>query len=199
MNTPLQRIQENFNESIHIKMRALETITPQIAKAGEAMVQCLLHNNKILSCGNGGSASDAQHFSAEMLNRFEEERPSLPAFTLSSDASTLTAIANDYHFDQIFSKQIKALGQKNDLLLAISTSGNSKNILQAVTAAHDRNMQIVALTGRDGGQLSQQLGPEDIEIRIPSDSTARIQEVHILVIHCLCDYIDRQLFKINQE
>lgn len=197
MNIQLERVKQHFNESIQTKMLALETITPQIVNAGELMVRCLLNNNKILSCGNGGSASDAQHFSAEMLNRFEAERPSLPAFTLTADCSTLTSIANDYHFEQIFSKQIKALGQTNDVLLAISTSGDSANIIQAVQTAHDRNMHVVALTGRSGGELAKLLKSEDIEIRVPSESTARIQETHILVIHCLCDFIDLQLFKNN--
>ena len=199
MNIQLERIKQHFNESIQTKMLTLETMAAQIINAGELMVHCFLNNNKVLSCGNGGSASDAQHFSAEMLNRFEVERPSLPAFTLTADSSTLTSIANDYHFEQTFSKQIKALGQTNDLLLAISTSGNSANIIRAIHAAHDRNMHVVALTGRSGGELTKLLKPEDIEIRVPSESTARIQETHILVIHCLCDFIDLQLFKNNEE
>ena len=199
MNTQLERIKQHFDDSIQTKILALETVVPQIANAGQLMVRCLLNNNKILSCGNGGSASDAQHFSAEMLNRFEAERPSLPAFTLTADCSTLTSIANDYNFQQIFSKQVKALGQTNDLLLAISTSGNSANIVEAVQAAHDRNMHVVALTGRNGGELAKVLKPEDIEIRVPSQSTARIQETHILVIHCLCDFIDHQLFENHED
>ena len=158
------------------------------------MVNCLLSGNKILSCGNGGSAGDAQHFSSELLNRFEQERPSLPALSLCTDNSTLTAISNDYSYDEVFSKQIRALGQPGDLLLAISTSGQSTNVLQAISTAHDKEMNVVALTGKDGGQLAELLGENDIEIRVPSDSTARIQEVHLLVIHCLCDLIDNQLF-----
>lgn len=190
----LDRIKQHFHQSIQTKTLTLESLSPQIINAGQLMLDCLLNNKKILSCGNGGSASDAQHFSAEMLNRFEAERPSLPAIALTADCSTLTSIANDYHFEQIFSKQIKALGQVNDLLLAISTSGNSANIIQAIQAAHDRHMHIVALTGCEGGELAKMLKPEDIEIRVPSHSTARIQETHILVIHCLCDFIDQQLF-----
>jgi D-sedoheptulose 7-phosphate isomerase len=158
------------------------------------MVQCLLNNGKILSCGNGGSAGDAQHFSAELVNRFEKERPALPALALTTDSSTLTAIANDYDYSQIFSKQITALGQPGDILLAISTSGNSANVVEAINASHDREMSIVALTGKDGGPMAQLLNEQDIEIRIPSDRTARIQEVHLVVIHCLCDFIDTQLF-----
>ncbi len=162
--------------------------------AGETMVNCLLNDGKILSCGNGGSAGDAQHFSAELLNRFEKERPGLPAIAITTDSSTLTAIANDYDYNEIFSKQVSALGQSNDVLLAISTSGNSPNIVEAIRAAHDREMKIVALTGRDGGAMADLLSAEDIEIRVPSDRTARIQEVHLVVIHCLCDYIDTKLF-----
>ena len=162
--------------------------------AGEVMVGSLLNDGKILSCGNGGSAGDAQHFSAELLNRFEKERPGLPAIAITTDSSTLTAIANDYSYNEIFSKQVSALGQSNDVLLAISTSGNSANVMEAMKAAHERDMKIVALTGRDGGAMADLLSAEDIEIRVPADRTARIQEVHLVVIHCLCDYIDTKLF-----
>ena len=165
-----------------------------IQHAGNCIVQSLLNEGKILSCGNGGSAGDAQHFSAELLNRFEKERPGLPAVALSTDSSTLTAIANDYHYNEIFAKQVTALGQSNDVLLAISTSGNSANVIEAIKAAHDRKMSVVALTGRDGGALAGQLREKDVEIRVPSDRTARVQEVHLVVIHCLCDFIDTQLF-----
>lgn len=157
------------------------------------MTDCLLNNGKILSCGNGGSAGDAQHFSAEMLNRFEMERPGLPAMALTTDSSTLTSIANDYCYDDIFSKQVRALGQPGDCLLAISTSGNSENVLRAVQAAHERGVQVVALTGRDGGKMAGIYREDDVEIRVPATATARIQEVHLLVIHCLCDLIDRRL------
>lgn len=190
-----ERIKHNFNESIQTKAASMDVLVDPIAQAGELMVQCLLNNHKILSCGNGGSAADAQHFSAEMLNRFEAERPSLPAMALTTDASTVTSIANDYSFNEIFAKQIKALGQAGDILLAISTSGQSKNILHAVAAAHMRDMCIVALTGRDGGEMPNLLNAQDVEIRVPADSTARIQETHLLIIHCICDIIDRQLFE----
>jgi len=158
------------------------------------MVRCLLENGKILCCGNGGSAGDAQHFSAELLNRFERERPGLPALALTADSSTITAIANDYSYEEIFSKQISALGQAGDVLLAISTSGNSANVIQAIKAGQDREMLVVALTGKDGGGVARSLSDKDVEIRVSSDSTARIQEVHLVVIHCLCDFIDTQLF-----
>ena len=147
----------------------------------------------MLSCGNGGSAGDAQHFSSEMVNRFERERPGLPAVALTTDSSTLTSIANDYDYSRVFARQIEALGQPNDLLLAISTSGHSSNIKAAIEAAHEREMGVVALTGRDGGDAAKLLRPGDVELRVPSDSTARIQEVHLLVIHCLCDLVDLQL------
>ena len=183
-----------FNESIQTKLDAIEVLTNPIEQASTIMVQALLNDKKILSCGNGGSASDAQHFSGEMLNRFERERPSLPAIALNTDTATLTAIANDYSYTQIFSKQINALGQNGDILLAISTSGNSENIVHAVQSAHNCQMRVVALTGREGGRIASLLGDGDVEIRIPSPTTARIQEVHILVIHCLCDLIDQQIF-----
>jgi D-sedoheptulose 7-phosphate isomerase len=157
-------------------------------------VNSLLKNGKILSCGNGGSAGDAQHFSAELLNRFEKERPGLPAMALTTDSSTLTAIANDYSYEEIFSKQVSALGQASDVLLAISTSGNSANVAAAMKAAQERKMLTVVLSGNDGGLMTGLLGNQDIEIRVPSNRTARIQEVHLVVIHCLCDFIDTQLF-----
>lgn len=190
-----QRIKHNFNESVQTKITAAEVLVDPIAQAGELMVQCLLSNHKILSCGNGGSAADAQHFSSEMLNRFEAERPSLPAIALTTDASTVTSIANDYSYNEIFSRQIKGLGANGDILLAISTSGRSKNILNAVDAAHHREMKVIALTGRDGGEIATLLTANDIEILVPTESTARIQETHLLIIHCLCDIIDHQLFK----
>ncbi len=188
------RIRQLFTDSIETKTRAMEVLVPSIEQASQLMVNCLLNEGKILTCGNGGSAGDAQHFSSELLNRFERERPSLPALALTTDSSTITSIANDYSYDEIFSKQIRALGQPGDVLLAISTSGNSGNVLQAIQAAHDRDMLVVALTGRDGGAMASLLLPEDSEIRVPARSTARIQEVHLLAIHCLCDLIDRQLF-----
>lgn len=195
----LERIKDSFTESIQTKIDAAEALPESIEKAAEMMVQCLLGGNKILSCGNGGSAGDAQHFSAELLNRYEIERPPLPAIALSCDTSTITAIANDYSYDEIFSKQILALGQPGDILLAISTSGNSGNIIKAMEAALSRDMTIVALTGKDGGAMAGLMSAGDVEIRVPSNVTARIQEVHLLVIHCLCDNIDRTLFPQDEQ
>lgn len=194
---PVDRIKQLINDSAQTKLIAAETLPESIAAAGEIMVQCLLNNHKILSCGNGGSAGDAQHFSSEMLNRFERERPSLPAIALTTDTSALTSIANDYDYSEVFSKQIKALGQPGDVLLAISTSGNSKNVLRAIDIAHERQMRVIGLTGKDGGEMSALLNAEDYEIRAPSDITARIQEVHLLVIHTLCDLIDNRLFGMD--
>lgn len=184
----------HFTGSIQTKKDAMDNLCELIELASQKMVNALLGDGKILTCGNGGSAGDAQHFSSEMLNRFERERPGLPAIALTTDTSTLTSIANDYHFDEVFSKQIRALGQSGDVLLVFSTSGNSANILKAVAAAHDRDISVVALTGKDGGALAPLLQHSDIEIRVPSLSTARVQEVHLLITHCLCDLIDHQLF-----
>ncbi len=189
-----ERIKEQFEQSAQLKLQVMETLAPAIATAAELMGSQLLQERKILSCGNGGSAGDSQHFSSEMLNRFERERPGLPAMALTTDTSTITSIANDYHYDEIFAKQVRALGQTGDILLAISTSGNSSNVVQAMKAAHDRGMLVVALTGKEGGEMALNLAEGDIEIRVPSSSTARVQEVHLLVIHCLCDAIDRMLF-----
>ncbi|MFW0082761.1 MAG: phosphoheptose isomerase [Coxiella endosymbiont of Haemaphysalis qinghaiensis] len=189
------RIKHNFNESIQTKITSAEALVNPIAQAGELMAQCLLSNHKILSCGNGGSAADAQHFSSEMLNRFKAERPSLPAIALTTDASTVTSIANDYGYEEIFSRQIKGLGASGDILLAMSTSSRSKNILNAVNAAHQREMNVIVLTGRDGGEIATLLTANDVEIRVPAESTARIQETHLLIIHCLCDIIEYQLFE----
>ena len=190
----LDRIKDNFTESIQTKIAALEALAAPIEQAGMIMVNSLLGGHKILSCGNGGSAGDAQHFSAELLNRYETERPSLPAIALTTDSSTITSIANDYHYDEVFSKQVRALGSKGDVLLAISTSGNSSNVIKAIEAAVARDMPIIALTGKDGGDIAGLLGENDVEIRVPSARTARIQEVHLVVIHCLCDIIDTTLF-----
>jgi D-sedoheptulose 7-phosphate isomerase len=192
--TSIERIKQLFEDSIRTKQLALETLPVIVESAGQRIVQALLTDRKILSCGNGGSAGDAQHFSSELLNRFERERPGLPAIALTTDTSTLTSIANDYSYNEIFSKQIRALGNTGDILLAISTSGNSSNVIQAIQAAHDRGMGVVALTGKDGGNMASLLEADDIEIRVASNSTARIQEVHLLVIHSLCDYIDCALF-----
>ena len=190
----LQRILKHFEESIEVKRESMSLLGAVIASATESMTVALNSGGKILSCGNGGSAGDAQHFSAELLNRFERERPGLPAMALTTDSSTLTAIANDYSYEQIFSKQVLALGNTNDCLLAISTSGNSPNVLAAVQAAHEKSMSVVALTGRDGGEIARALHDGDIEIRVPSERTARVQEVHLVVIHCLCDGIDQAIF-----
>ena len=187
-----ERVLAQFRESIALK-QASESLAPGIVAAGQLLTQCLLNDGKILSCGNGGSASDAQHFSGEMLGRFEMERPGLPAVALTTDTSALTAIGNDYQYADIFSRQIRALGQSGDVLLAISTSGNSENVLRAVRTAHERGMRVIALTGRDGGSIAQALSADDLEIRVPAQRTARIQEVHILTIHCLCDLVDAEL------
>lgn len=188
------RVRDHFAASIDTKTRATALLVEPIVAAADLMVRCLLADGKILSCGNGGSAGDAQHFSSEMLNRFERERPALPAIALSTDTSTLTSIANDYSYQEIFAKQLRALGREGDILLAISTSGNSGNVLEAIKVAHQRGIRVVALTGRDGGKMAELLRGDDIEIRVPSNVTARIQEVHLLVIHCLCDLIDTHLF-----
>jgi D-sedoheptulose 7-phosphate isomerase len=188
-----ERIQRLFNQSIQTKIEALPLLTQPISDAARLIFDRLLEGNKILSCGNGGSAGDAQHFSSEMLNRYERERPGLPAIALTTDSSTVTSISNDYDFSLVYSRQIEALGQPNDLLLAISTSGNSSNVNHAVQSAHEREMAVVALTGKEGGELSKLLAQGDVEIRVPSTVTARIQEVHLLIIHCLCDLVDQQL------
>jgi D-sedoheptulose 7-phosphate isomerase len=188
-----ERVRQHFEESIAIKQAATDVLNDSIVAAGDCMSSSLLREGKILSCGNGGSAGDAQHFSSELLNRFEMERPGLPAMALTTDSSTLTSIANDYAYEDIFSKQIRALGHENDVLLAISTSGNSENINRAIVAAHERGMRVVALSGRDGGQMAGYLSENDIEVRVPANRTARIQEVHLLVIHCICDLIDSTL------
>ena len=191
------RITHIFRESIESIELASRVVTPQIEKAAKLMIDCLLGGGKILVAGNGGSAADAQHFSAEMLNRFESDRPPLPAMALTTDTSTLTAVANDFEYGQVFSKQISALGQPRDTLLVISTSGNSENLSQAVVAAHEKEMVCVALNGKQGGALSALLTGGDVDIIVPGKSTARIQEVHGIVIHCFCDLIDRHLLGIH--
>jgi len=188
------RISQNFIESIEEKKEAQAALVTSIAEAIQTMVTSLQRGNKILACGNGGSAADAQHFSAELLNRFERERDPLAAIALTTDSSTLTSIGNDYDFAQIFSKQIKGLGREGDVLLAISTSGNSGNIIDAVNVAQEKKMRVIGLTGGSGGALSAKLRPEDTLISVPSEKTARIQEVHLLCLHCFCDGIDAVLF-----
>src|SRR5690625_2812730 len=191
---PHERVLQQFHESIRTKQMAMDQLASVVVQAARTMARALQGEGKILSCGNGGSAADAQHFSSELLNRFEMERPGLPAMALTTDSSTITSIANDYDYRDIFAKQVRALGQSGDVLLAISTSGNSPDVVAAVEAAHERDMPVVALTGRDGGAMAPLLEEADIEVRVPSTVTARIQEVHLLVIHCLCDLIDQYLF-----
>ncbi|MGH0034635.1 MAG: phosphoheptose isomerase [Myxococcota bacterium] len=192
-----QRITELFEESIETKRRASAVLVEPIAEAGRMMAQCLEGGGKILSCGNGGSAGDAQHFASELVNRFERERRPLAALALTTDSQVVTAIANDYRFEDVFAKQVSALGAPGDVLLAVSTSGESADVVEAVAAAHQRQMRVVALDGREGGKLAGALGEGDVEIRVPARSTARIQEVHLLVVHCLCDAIDRSLFGVG--
>ncbi len=184
------RITQHFSDSARTKLAAAAALAGPVARAAELMAGSLLANGKILACGNGGSAADAQHFAAELLNRFEADRPGLAAMALTTDASTITSIANDFDFEQVFSKQVRALGQPQDLLLAISTSGNSRNVVEAIQAAHDRQMGVIALTGRNGGMIGELLSADDIHLCVQHNSTARIQEVHILCLHCLCDAVD---------
>lgn len=189
-----ERIKSHFTASSDAKQQTLLTAGSAIAQAAERLAHCLQQHGKVLACGNGGSAADAQHFAAELINRFEMERPGLPAIAITTDTSALTAIANDYAFEAVFAKQVRALGRQGDVLLAISTSGNSPNILAALEAAQALCMTTIALTGRDGWCIASRLGSKDIEIRVSASSTARIQEVHILIIHCLCDLVDHLLF-----
>jgi D-sedoheptulose 7-phosphate isomerase len=193
----ISRISENFSESAHLKLQSMDVLAGPIADAAERMVQCLKRDGKILACGNGGSAADSQHFAAELINRFEMERPPLAAIALTTDTSILTSIGNDYDFDQIFSKQVRALGHAEDVLLAISTSGNSRNVIAAIEVAHENGLAIVALTGRNGGKIAEILDSKDIHICVPSNSTARIQEVHLLTLHCICDAIDCLLLGVQ--
>ncbi|HEY0847515.1 MAG TPA: phosphoheptose isomerase [Noviherbaspirillum sp.] len=189
-----QRIQAHFQESAELKIKAASVLAQPIAQAVELMFTALSNGNKILACGNGGSAADCQHFAAELVGRFERERLPLPALALTTDTSILTAVGNDYSFQEVFSKQVQAFGQSGDILLALSTSGNSPNVLAAVDAALERDMRIVALTGKGGGAIARRLTDADVHICVPHDRTARIQEVHLLTIHCLCDGIDVALF-----
>ncbi|MGL6071515.1 phosphoheptose isomerase [Craterilacuibacter sp.] len=189
----IARVNGHFLESIATKQQSMDALSPGVALAAERMVASLMNEGKILACGNGGSAADAQHFAAEMVGRFEKERPGLAAISLATDTSALTAIGNDYDFDLIFSKQVRALGQQGDVLLAISTSGNSANVIEAIYAAHERGMTVIAFTGKDGGKIADILGAEDVHLNVPVSRTARIQEVHLLLIHAMCDAIDCML------
>lgn len=187
------RVKDNFLAHDELLQVCKTLLAPDIVAAANKMIDALLADKKTLICGNGGSAADAQHFSSELLNRFEKERPGLPAISLATDVSTLTSIANDYNYDDIFSKQVRALGSPGDILLVISTSGNSANIIRAVEAAHERDMTCIALNGREGGELTTSMNQNDINICVPGQSTARIQEIHIIAIHCICDLIDFHL------
>jgi D-sedoheptulose 7-phosphate isomerase len=190
----LERVAAHFAESARLKSEAAKVLGAPIAHAGRVLAESLRAGGKVLACGNGGSAADAQHFAAELVNRFEVERPPLAAVALTTDSSNLTSIANDYAWEQVFSKQLRALGRRGDVLLAISTSGNSKNVLEALPVAHELGVRTIALTGNGGGRMAAQLRPDDVHICVPHKQTARIQEVHLLVLHCLCDAIDFQLF-----
>lgn len=193
----IERIIGHFNESARLKLDVAELLAPAIARAADQILQCVLRDGKVMSCGNGGSAADAQHFSSEMINRFEHDRPGLAAIALSTDTSTLTSIANDDAFENVFARQVSALGHPGDVLLAISTSGHSPNIVAAAEAARGRDMTVIALTGRDGGGLAEQLSDRDVLICVPADSTARIQEIHLLTLHCLCDAVDSALLGVE--
>ncbi len=187
------RIAQHFHDSAKLKQEAAASLAEPIARAVEMMVNSLLASGKIMACGNGGSAADAQHFAAELVNRFEAERPPLAALALTTDSSTMTSIANDYRFEDVFAKQVRALGQPEDVLLAISTSGNSANVIEAIHAAHELELRVIALTGRNGGAIAELLNEQDVHLCVPAERTARIQEVHLLTLHCLCDGIDALL------
>lgn len=189
-----ERVRHLFGINMETKMALADTLSEPIAKAGQRLVNCLLADGKILICGNGGSGANCMHFASAMLNHFEVERPSLPVFNLSADAAHLSASAHDNHYSQVFARQIHALGQEGDVLLLLTTSGNSDSMLHALHAANERGMDAIALSGRDGGVLANHLGPEDLELRVVSDSSARIREMHLFILHCFCDLIDQSLF-----
>lgn len=194
MSQTEERVKQLFGASIETKIAVADTLSGSIAKAGERLVKCLLNDGKILLCGSGGSAANCLHFSTAMINHFEVERPALPVIALTTDPACLTSITSDGHFDQVFARQIQALGQEGDVLLVLSTSANANSILQAVNAANDRGMDTIALSGRDGGVLANHLGPEDIELRVQADNAALIRETHLFILHCFCDLIDQSLF-----
>ena len=187
-------LRKHFDEGVELRRRMAETLPAEIARAGEALAAALKAGRKALACGNGGSAADSQHFAAELVGRFERERPGLPAIALTVDSSALTAIANDYDWDRVFAKQVEALGAAGDFLLAISTSGNSKNVLEAIRAAHAKGAHVIALTGRDGGEMGRMLRAGDFHLNVAHPRTMRVQEVHLLVIHCLCEVVDNVIF-----
>ena len=193
----IARVARHFEDSAQTKLDAVETMAAPIAAAVEAMTHCLINGGKLLACGNGGSAADSQHFAAELIGRFEAERQELAAIALTTDSSILTSVGNDYSFNQIFARQVRGLGHAGDVLLAISTSGNSGNVIEAIRAAHEADMRVVALTGRGGGQIGEMLGDEDIHLCVPAERTARIQETHLVAIHCLCDGIDALLLGVE--
>lgn len=194
----IARVTRHFEDSAQTKLNAMEVLAAPIAAAIETLTGSLINGGKILACGNGGSAADAQHFAAELVGRFEAERQELAAIALTTDTSIITAVANDYAFNQIFARQVRALGHAGDVLLAISTSGNSGNVIEAIQAAHDAEMRVVALTGRGGGRIGEMLADEDIHLCVPAERTARIQETHLLIIHCLCDGIDSLLLGVEE-
>lgn len=189
-----ERVRHLFGVNIEAKIAMADTMSVDIARAAQRLITCLLNDNKIFLCGNGGSAANCLHFSAAMLNHLDVERPPLPVIALTTDMSSLTAISNEGHYDQVFARQIQALGQENDVLIAISTTGNSNSVLNAVNAANEKGIDIIALSGRDGGVLANHLGPEDVELRVPGDTAARIRETHLFILHCFCDLIDQSLF-----
>lgn len=185
-----KRITQHFKDSAELKLKVKESLAKPIAESAQILFDCITKDGKILCCGNGGSAADSQHFAAELINRFEKERPALACIALTTDSSVLTSIANDYDYNQVFSKQVRALGLPRDCLIAISTSGNSPNVLAAIHAAHERSMRVIVLTGRDGGEMARAINDRDMLICVEAQNTARIQEVHLLTLHCLCDIID---------
>jgi D-sedoheptulose 7-phosphate isomerase len=188
-----QRIRDHFDDSVRLKQQSVGVLAGPIEAAIESMTAALAADRKLLVCGNGGSAGDSQHLAAELIGRFERERPELAAIALTTDTSILTAVGNDYSFEQVFARQVRGLGREGDILVAISTSGNSANVVAAAQAAHERGLSLIALTGRDGGQLGAMCGEGDVHLCVPHERTARIQEVHLLIIHCLCDGIDASL------
>jgi D-sedoheptulose 7-phosphate isomerase len=193
----IARVARHFEDSAQTKLDAVEAMAAPLATAIEAMTHCLVNGGKLLACGNGGSAADSQHFAAELIGRFEAERQELAAIALTTDSSILTSVGNDYSFNQIFARQVRGLGHAGDVLLAISTSGNSGNVIEAIRAAHEADMRVVALTGRGGGQIGEMLGDDDIHLCVPAERTARIQETHLVAIHCLCDGIDALLLGVE--